>query len=111
VTSALLTITETQDALRVSKATVLELVKSGELSSLKIRRRRLIVRETVEIYITEQITRELARSSPEKARPLAANEGSAVLSHQRDATSVTDDADTSTPATGRVRRVVDAIGG
>jgi excisionase family DNA binding protein len=47
----LLTITETEDCLRVSNPTLYRLLADGELQSLKIRGRRLILRDSIDGYI------------------------------------------------------------
>ena len=55
---ALASITETGEELRVGRSKVYELLNSGDLKSIKIGRRHLIIRASIGSYITRLVRAE-----------------------------------------------------
>jgi excisionase family DNA binding protein len=57
--SVLLTVEEAAELLRLGRTTTFELVMRGNIQSVKIGRRRLVVREGLDRYVTELLASQL----------------------------------------------------
>ena len=60
--SVLLTVEEAAQLLRLGRTTTFELVMRGDIQSVKIGRRRLVVREGLDRYVAELLTSQLVDS-------------------------------------------------